>query len=126
MNHKGTHIFLDFVNFNVSREDLDETCKYVFSLMEDSLTSTSMKNKHGKMVVLKDDTEEGFTSVILLDESHITAHSYTKIGLLALDVFTCGKTNPKVISDFIKSGLENKYPNIKCINHQINKRFMYE
>jgi S-adenosylmethionine decarboxylase len=126
MNNKGTHIFLDFVNFKVTREELDEACKYVFNLMEDSLTYTSMKNKHGKMIVLKDDTEEGFTSVILLDESHITAHSYTKIGLLALDVFTCGKTNPKVISDFIKSGLENKYPNIKCINHQINKRFLYE
>ena len=125
MNHKGTHVFLDFVNFNVSREELDETCKYVFSLMEDSLTHTSMKNKHGKMVVLKDDTEEGFTSVILLDESHITAHSYTKIGLLALDVFTCGKTNPQVISDFIKSGLESKYPNIKCTSHQVNQRFLH-
>jgi S-adenosylmethionine/arginine decarboxylase-like enzyme len=125
MNHKGTHVFLDFVNFKVERNDLDEICKYVFSLMEDSLHSTSMKNKHSKMVVLKDDTEEGFTSVVLLDESHITAHAYTKQGLLALDVFTCGKTDPSIISKYIKAGLEIKYPTITCTSHQINKRFLH-
>jgi S-adenosylmethionine decarboxylase len=125
MNHKGTHIFLDFTGFKVSSEDLDETCKFVFSLMEDSLTYTSMKNMHSKMIVLKDDTAEGFTSVVLLDESHITAHAYTQQGLLALDVFTCGKTNPKVISNFIYSGLKEKFPEIECKSHQINKRFTH-
>ena len=125
MNHKGTHIFLDFTGFKVCSADLDETCKFVFSLMEDSLTYTSMKNMHSKMVVLKDHTAEGFTSVILLDESHITAHAYTEQGLLALDVFTCGKTNPKIISDFILCGLRERFPEIKCISHQINKRFLH-
>ena len=125
MNHKGTHIFLDFTGFKVCSEDLDETCKFVFSLMEDSLTYTSMKNMHSKMIVLKDDTAEGFTSVVLLDESHITAHAYTQQGLLALDVFTCGKTNPKVISNFIYSGLKEKFPEIECKSHQINKRFTH-
>lgn len=125
MNHKGTHIFLDFTGFNIERNDLEEGCDYVFSLMKDSLTYTNMKNMHSKMVVLKDDTEEGFTSVVLLDESHITAHAYTKQGLLALDVFTCGKTDPTIISRFIKSGLEVKYPNLKCVSHQSNKRFLY-
>ena len=125
MQNKGTHVFLDFVNFKVERKDLEDDCDYVFSLMKDALTYTSMKNMHSKMVILKDDTEEGFTSVILLDESHITAHAYTQQGLLALDVFTCGKTDPKVISDFIKCGLQIKYQNIKCTSHQINKRFLH-
>lgn len=125
MNYKGTHIFLDFIDFKVERNNLDETCKYVFSLMEDSLTYTSMKNMHSKMVILKDDTAEGFTSVILLDESHITAHAYTEEGLLALDVFTCGKTDPTVISNYIKCGLKEKFPEIKCRSHQINKRFIH-
>jgi S-adenosylmethionine decarboxylase len=125
MNHKGTHIFLDFVNFKVERNDLDEICKYVFSLMEDSLTYTSMKNMHSKMIILKDHTAEGFTSVVLLDESHITAHAYTEQGLLALDVFTCGKTNPKIVSDFISCGLRERFPDIQCVSHQINKRFIH-
>jgi S-adenosylmethionine/arginine decarboxylase-like enzyme len=80
---------------------------------------------HSKMVVLKDDTEEGFTSVILLDESHITCHSYTQKGLLALDVFTCGQTNPEIIANYIKEQLELKYPNIKCTNSKMHQRFCY-
>ncbi|GAB4269453.1 MAG: adenosylmethionine decarboxylase [Deferrisomatales bacterium] len=36
----------------------------------------------------------GFTAVALLDESHVSAHSYADDGLIALDVFTCGTTDP--------------------------------
>jgi S-adenosylmethionine decarboxylase len=77
------------------------------------------------MVILKEDTEEGFTSVILLDESHITCHSYTKKGLLALDVFTCGQTDPEIISNYIKDKLELKYPNIKCTSSNVHRRFCH-
>jgi S-adenosylmethionine decarboxylase len=36
----------------------------------------------------------GFTAVVLLDESHCSAHSYADEGLLAMDIFTCGTTDP--------------------------------
>lgn len=32
----------------------------------------------------------GFASVCLLNESHITAHCYSDMGLMAVDIFTCG------------------------------------
>lgn len=35
-------------------------------------------------------TPPGCTCAILLDESHITAHSYADLGMLAVNVFTCG------------------------------------
>ena len=93
--------------------------------MKDSLKLTTMKNMHSKMIMLDTDTEEGFTSVILLDESHITCHSYTKLGLLALDVFTCGETNPEIVSNYIRKELEIKYPNILCTNSKTHERFVY-
>ncbi len=34
----------------------------------------------------------GCTCFVLLDESHISAHSYADLGLLAVDIFTCGDT----------------------------------
>lgn len=123
MENKGRHVFLDFVNFYDN--DLEECCKNVFQIMQDSLKLTKMRNMHSKMIVLKDDTEEGFTSVILLDESHITCHSYTRLGLLALDVFTCGSTNPEIISTYIKEKLELRYPTIKCTNAETHKRFLF-
>lgn len=122
MKSRGTHVFLDFVNFY--DDNLDECCKYIFDIMNDSIKETKMKNMFSKMVMLKDDTEEGFTSVILLDESHVTCHSYTRLGLLALDVFTCGKTNPEIVSNYIKDKLEKKYTNIKCVNYDVHKRFL--
>ena len=67
VNHKGKHVFLDFINFYVE-DDLKECCKYIFEVMKDSLKLTTMKNMHSKMIMLDTDTEEGFTSVILLDE----------------------------------------------------------
>jgi len=123
-NYKGSHVFLDFINF-YNKDTLEECCEYIFNIMNDSLKLTKMRNMHSKMVVLKDDTEEGFTSVILLDESHITCHSYTQKGLLALDVFTCGQTNPEIIANYIKEHLELKYPNIKCTNSKMHQRFCY-
>eukprot|EP00927_Polykrikos_kofoidii_P052355 TRINITY_DN4614_c0_g1_i2.p1 TRINITY_DN4614_c0_g1~~TRINITY_DN4614_c0_g1_i2.p1 ORF type:complete len:782 (+),score=59.00 TRINITY_DN4614_c0_g1_i2:309-2348(+) len=39
----------------------------------------------------------GFASVVLLDESHLSAHCYTEDGLLAIDAFTCGQ-NPSSTS----------------------------
>lgn len=126
MKNRGNHVFLDFVNFYSSKEELEECCSYIFGLMNESIAQTKMRNMFGKMVMLKDDTEEGFTSVILLDESHITCHSYTKMGLLALDVFTCGSTNPEIVANYMKEKLEEKYPNIKCINSETHKRFLHD
>ena len=124
MKNKGNHVFLDFVNFY--DDDLDTCCEYIFEIMKQAIKQTSMKSMFEKMVLLKDDTEEGFTSVILLDESHITCHSYTKRGLLALDVFTCGNTDPEIVAKYVKEQLENKYKDIKCVSHIKHKRFLYE
>lgn len=43
------------------------------------------------------DSPPGFTLAVLLDESHCTAHSYADLGLLAIDIFTCGQTKPEDI-----------------------------
>jgi len=48
----------------------------------------------------------GFTCVCLLDESHVSAHTYADLGLIALDVFTCGKTNPAKILDYMREELD--------------------
>ncbi len=48
----------------------------------------------------------GFTCVCLLDESHVSAHTYADLGLIALDVFTCGKTNPAQILEYMREELD--------------------
>ena len=36
----------------------------------------------------------GFAAVVLIDESHVSAHCYAEEGILAVDCFTCGVVDP--------------------------------
>lgn len=66
-----------------------------------TVVSTAWKNLGGN------GTPPGCTCAILLDESHITAHSYADKGMLAVNVFTCGsKADPALALDYIKKQLE--------------------
>jgi S-adenosylmethionine decarboxylase len=42
----------------------------------------------------REDSPPGFAAFVLLDESHCSAHSYALLGLVALDIFTCGCADP--------------------------------
>ena len=65
---------------------------------------------------------EGFAAVILLDESHLSAHHYAKEGLLAIDAFTCGKTDPSVIIQYLHNELKKEYPDlIANMSHQMRR-----
>jgi S-adenosylmethionine decarboxylase len=48
----------------------------------------------------------GFTAVVVLDESHCSAHTYADLGLIALDVFTCGKTEPQDVLAYIREEID--------------------
>ena len=48
----------------------------------------------------------GFTAVVVLDESHCSCHTYADLGLIALDVFTCGKTDPQDVLHFIREEID--------------------
>ena len=48
----------------------------------------------------------GFTAVVVLDESHCSCHTYADLGLVALDVFTCGRTDPQDVLHYIREEIE--------------------
>lgn len=52
------------------------------------------------------DSPPGFTVVVLLDESHCSAHCYADTGQVALDVFTCGATDPHDVLTYIREELD--------------------
>lgn len=41
---------------------------------------------------------QGCTVVIALSESHVSCHTWPEQGCLAIDVYTCGEGNPKLIA----------------------------
>ena len=48
----------------------------------------------------------GFTAVVVLDESHCSAHTYADLGLVALDVFTCGNTDPNDVLRYLREEID--------------------
>lgn len=41
---------------------------------------------------------QGCTIVIALAESHVSCHTWPENGFIAIDVYTCGEGNPKLIA----------------------------
>jgi S-adenosylmethionine decarboxylase len=48
----------------------------------------------------------GFTAVVVLDESHCSAHAYADEGKMALDIFTCGGTDPWKVLEYVLADID--------------------
>lgn len=48
----------------------------------------------------------GFTAVVMLDESHCSAHTYADEGLVAIDIFTCGSTDPNKVLSYLREKID--------------------
>lgn len=101
--HKGTHLLVDCSE--VSRD----VC------LNDGLVLAAMAAgaaKAGATVLSQiryhfgHNSPPGFTAAILLDESHCTAHSYADEGMIALDIFTCGTTDPHDVLRYIREQVD--------------------
>lgn len=76
-----------------------------FSLINDS---NSLQNvmisgiERAKMTILNVFSHcfipQGCTIVIALAESHVSCHTWPENGCLAIDVYTCGEGNPRLIA----------------------------
>ena len=126
--HHGNHVFADFI-WDVKTENIDDfvLCDNVFKIIEKAVRRTQMKIVHKKFVILgkTEESPPGFTSIILIDESHISSHCYSDRGWLAIDCFTCGYTNPEPIMDYISGEIKNNYPSLICTYKRNHKRFHY-
>ncbi len=111
---KGTHIILDC--FDIPREVcLDD--KYLLE------TAVKAVNAGGATVIntiryrFGHESPAGCAVIIMLDESHITLHTYADEGMMAIDVFTCGTTDSRIIMEYLIK--EIKITN--CIEKQIER-----
>ena len=100
--HKGQHLLIDCRQ--VSRElCLDD--KLLLETMSDAARSagatviSQIRYRFGEI------SPAGCTAIVMLDESHCSAHTYADLGLIAFDIFTCGETDPKHVWQGIRNAL---------------------
>jgi S-adenosylmethionine decarboxylase len=88
----GKHLLLEVYNVDFTLLNDAESLREV---MERGI-------KRAKMTILNTFTHcfipQGCTIVIALSESHVSCHTWPENGCLAVDVYTCGEGNPRLIA----------------------------
>lgn len=100
---KGRHLIVDCTA--VDRQTLLNDKLFLETMAEaatraGSTVISQIRYKFGS------DSAPGFTAIVMLDESHVSAHAYSDLGLLAMDVFTCGNTDPEQVLAYIRERID--------------------
>jgi S-adenosylmethionine decarboxylase len=100
---KGTHLLVDCRN--VPRDVcLDD--RRMLEAMAAAATRAGATVISQVRYKFGSDSPPGFTAVVVLDESHCSAHTYADLGLMAIDFFTCGTTNPEDILRYVRDAID--------------------
>ncbi|MBI2574057.1 MAG: adenosylmethionine decarboxylase [Candidatus Wildermuthbacteria bacterium] len=112
----GTHIIADFW-FGKQVEDAKEL-HAMFIKAAKAAGATLLK------VSIHAFSPHGITGTALLSESHIMLHTWPEINYTALDVFTCGKANPRKAIRYFQRTLKPTRAVIQTILRGEKKQFL--
>jgi len=100
---------------------------WMLALMEKAVDASGARRVHSHIENFDGTVSpRGFASVVLLDESHVSAHCYSDTGLLAVDAFSCGSTDPARIIEVIESELRKAFPEMEISRRKRVERFLTE
>ena len=120
MNAKGRHITLDYTGFIGDGE-------WMLTVLRSAVSRSEAREVHAHVSEFDGQKSPvGFAAVVLIDESHVSAHCYADEGILAVDCFTCGGVNPSEIADDIHGQLAEAIPTIKLVQRTELDRFVME
>lgn len=119
----GKHVYIDYIGYQYDGSNNGE------KILEIMMQSASAGNTRPVFSHVEEfdgqNSPPGFAAVVLLDESHITAHCYYEKGWLAFDAFTCGDGNPDLIADFITKNLKINMPDLQQMRRELVDRFLH-
>ena len=122
MSH-GKQICVDYIgcDFNENKGGF-----WMLELMQYAVKCANVREVHAHVEEFDGaQSPPGFAAVVLLDESHVSAHCYYGKGLLAIDAFTCGDGDPNLIIDIIQNKLSSEMKSIQQVSRNEIKRFKH-
>ncbi|DAC25276.1 MAG TPA: hypothetical protein D7H85_05000 [Candidatus Poseidoniales archaeon] len=121
---RGFHVHLDCVGYMPPATD-DHS--WILELMREAVRNSHAREVHAHVVPFDGSVSPpGFAAVVLIDESHVTAHCYSDRGLLAIDAFTCGMTEPEAIIDHLLQSITKEIPTLQVVNRNRTARFLHD
>ena len=120
----GKHVYVDYVYFQPLGQSEDG--QWILQILQNAVETCGIREVHAHVEVFDGDVSPpGFAAVVLIDESHVSAHCYSDRGWLAIDAFTCGDHDPEKIVDIIHENLISASPNITQLRRDSVKRFLH-
>lgn len=101
VRYAGTHLIIDLVRAE-RLDDLDHIETTLRRCVE--VAGATLLHIH----LHRFTPNGGVSGVAVLAESHISIHSWPEYGYAALDVFMCGRTNPRRTIDVLKEAFKPK------------------
>ncbi|MDN5358935.1 MAG: S-adenosylmethionine decarboxylase [Candidatus Diapherotrites archaeon] len=64
---------------------------------------------------------KGVSGAVIVAESHISIHTWPELGYAAIDVYTCGDSDPEKAVDYILKAFGAKYAHVSEIHRGIRE-----
>ena len=127
LKYRGSHSMIDITKCYIKEKDTETVFLALFNGFKDICGNNSLRIVGEKMVCFDGSVSPpGGTIILMLDESHISLHSYGEEGILAVDCFTCSK-NPEnhinAVND-IKKLISHHFPEGEVMKHHMVGRFI--
>lgn len=119
----GRHIFIDFVGYESPTEN---DGKYILDIIRECIKNSSATEVHSHVTQFDGKSSPlGFAAIVVLDESHFSAHCYSELGWLAIDCFTCGDADTNAIVSSFTSKLKDLIPSLEVTQRENIDRFLH-
>jgi S-adenosylmethionine decarboxylase len=120
----GKHVYVDYVGFQPDQSSKDG--RWILKTLQNAVKKCGIREVHSHVEIFDGEhSPPGFAAVVLIDESHVSAHCYSDRGWLAIDAFTCGDHDPENIVDIIHESLTLSSPNIIQMRRDTVNRFIH-
>lgn len=120
----GKHVYVDYVGFQPNQRSQDG--RWILKILQNAVNKCGIREVHSHVEIFDGEhSPPGFAAVVLIDESHVSAHCYSDRGWLAIDAFTCGGHDPENIVDIIHEHLVSSSPNIIQMRRDTVNRFLH-
>ena len=118
---RGGHVVLDYTGYS---PPVDDDGEWMLQVLRDCVHRAGIKEVHAHVAQFDgSESPPGFAAVVLIDESHVSAHCYSESGLLAIDIFTCGGSDPELLADEIHSIVVDAVPGLALSGREHLDRF---
>ena len=118
---RGGHVVLDYTGYS---PPVNADGEWMLQVLRDCVHRAGIQEVHAHVAQFDgSESPPGFAAVVLIAESHVSAHCYSESGLLAIDIFTCGGSDPGLLADEIHSIVVDAVPGLALSGREHLDRF---